>query len=483
MNLPDFDTGRIRPKFIHGLGRISLTLGLAHFLSVPILFLLNLQSQLPMIRAYSGLMTLTGLLLLALAALFRYESLWKQLPYLCFGALYIQMALFLYHEGTIFHPVAMVFPLLVSLAAPILGRHRAYAASLLSFALFLIYGWAFSDDGGFLFSSQIPQLVFLGVSLLVAAYLSETLWSEILTKELLLRDALGEISRRSYEMETWVKKLGEASSMIRSGNYSTELPEPLPYRVFQELTQNMEEMQVILRQYFSNVVLKDRLSSVGVLASGVAHELNTPLTTIQFILSANKNIPIGVRDSIQNELTHLAEIAKGLLSYAAQGGEEVFDLNLALHAAEKLMLYTKKEGLTLKLELCDGEIPIRGSRSQIQQVFMNLFHNASDALVKTPNATITITTRIPQPGNILLEFRDNGEGIPKDNLNRILEPFFTTKVGTGTGLGLFIVDQILRAHQASFEIKSEINQGTAVLVHFPLSAQTKATHQPEKEAA
>src|SRR4051812_26767500 len=204
MNLPNLDSGRIRPTFIQGLARISLTLGLAHFLAVPILFLLDFQTQLPVIRDYSGLLTLTGLLLLALAALCRYESLWKQLPYLCFGALYCQMALFLYHEHSIYHPVAMVFPLLVSLAAPILGRHRAYLVSVVSFSLFVSYGIVFSKTGNYPFIVQGPQLAFLGICLVVAAYLSETLWSEILLKEKQLREALGEISRRSYEMETWV---------------------------------------------------------------------------------------------------------------------------------------------------------------------------------------------------------------------------------------------------------------------------------------
>lgn len=469
MNLPNFDNGRIRPTFIQGLGRISLTLGLAHFLSVPILFLLDFQTQLPVIREYSGLLTLTGLLLLGLAGLFRYESLWKQLPYLCFGALYCQMALFLYHEHSIYHPVAMVFPLLVSLAAPILGRQRAYVTSLASFVLFVIYAYLFAVNGRFPFSTQAPQLLFLAVCLIVAAYLSETLWSEILLKEKQLREALGEISRRSYEMETWVHKLGAASSMIRSGNYSTELPEPLPYKVFHELTENVEQMQSTLRQYFSNVVIKDRLSSVGTLASGVAHEINTPLTTIQFILSANKSIPAEVKEKIQLELTHLAEIARGLLNYAAQGGEEIFDLNETLRAAEKLMLYTKSEGLALRLDCCEGELPIQGSRSQIQQVLMNLFRNASDALVNVRDPSIHIRTRLSENGRFAVEFIDNGEGISKENLSKILEPFFTTKVGTGTGLGLFIVDQIVRAHHASLAIKSEVGRGTSVILTFPIA--------------
>lgn len=481
MNFPNLDSGRIRPTFIQGLARISLTLGLAHFLAVPILFLLDFQTQLPVIREYSGLLTLTGLLLLGLAALFRYESLWKQLPYLCFGALYCQMALFLYHEHSIYHPVAMVFPLLVSLAAPILGRRRAYVISLISFGLFLVYAWLFSRTGKYPFVVQAPQLAFLAICLLVAAYLSETLWSEILLKERQLREALGEISRRSYEMETWVHKLGEASSLIRSGNYSTELPEPLPYRVFHELTENVGQMQNTLRQYFSNVMLKDRLSSVGTLASGVAHELNTPLTTIQFILSASKDISPETREKIQNELTHLAEIARGLLNYAAQGGDEVFDLNQALKASEKLMLYTKAEKLTLKLDLCDGTIPIQGSRSQIQQVLMNLFRNACDALDKTAAPEITIRTTRDEHDRVSVEFCDNGEGISPDNLNKILDPFFTTKIGTGTGLGLYIVDQIVRAHNGSLAIESELGSGTSVHLTFPLA---QADQKPKvREAA
>ena len=257
--------------------------------------------------------------------------------------------------------------------------------------------------------------------------------------------------------------------MIRSGNYSTELPQPLPYRVFHELTENVGQMQNTLRQYFSNVVLKDRLSSVGTLASGVAHELNTPLTTIQFILSATKDIPTDTKERIQKELNHLTEIARGLLNYAAQGGDEVFDLNQALSSSEKLMLYTKGAQLGLRLELCDSPIPIQGSRSQIQQVLMNLFRNSCDALEKTLAPAMVIKTIIASDGRANVEFRDNGEGIQKENLNKILDPFFTTKIGTGTGLGLYIVDQIVRAHNGSLVIVSEPGVGTSVHLTFPLA--------------
>lgn len=288
-----------------------------------------------------------------------------------------------------------------------------------------------------------------------------------------LEKALGEIEKKNTEMETWVQQLGEATSQIMSGNYSTHLPDSPPEKIFQEVTSHMEQMQVKLNHYFSNLILKDRLSSLGIMASGIAHELNTPLTTIQFALYSDKNIAKETKELIANEINRMSKITHDLLSFAKPHTDEIFNLNEAIRQTEPLVRTDNTRSVRIEFNLYEAPIIVQGETNQIQQIIFNLIHNAIDATEGIPNARIEVRTSIRKDGVAILAVSDNGSGIEKQNLQKILNPFFTTKgPGKGTGLGLFVVHQIVQKHDGVLSIESEKGKGTTVRILFLSKNQT-----------
>jgi two-component system NtrC family sensor kinase len=289
---------------------------------------------------------------------------------------------------------------------------------------------------------------------------------------------LKEIEQKNTEMETWVHRLGEASSQISAGDFSTSLPKPPAEKIFGELTHNLEQMQARLNQYFSNLVLKDRLSSLGVMASGIAHELNTPLTTMQFILDSDSQLSADTRTRLQEEITRMGKITRDLLSFARPHPQEFFNLNEVVQKTEPLLKTPLTKNMALEVHLTPEEIPIRGVFNELQQILFNLVHNAMDATEGVSSPRILIQTEKREDGVAILSVTDNGSGIEKAALQKILDPFFTTKSpGRGTGLGLFVVHQIVQKHDAILSIESEKGVGTAVRILF-------LTHpQERKEAA
>jgi signal transduction histidine kinase len=281
-----------------------------------------------------------------------------------------------------------------------------------------------------------------------------------------LEEALKEIEKKNQEMEAWVQRLGSASSQISAGDFSTTLPTP-PNKIFEELTHNMEQMQVKLNRYFSNLLLKDRLSSLGILASGIAHELNTPLTTIQFALHSDTALPKETKELLQGEVERMGKITHDLLFFAKPHPEESFDLNEVIRRTEPLLKKSGTKPIPLVLDLCWGSIPLRGEANHIQQILINLVHNSMDATEECKSPMIRVTTEKRDDGVVILTVADNGSGIDQENLQKILDPFFTTKSpGRGTGLGLFVVHQIVQKHDGIMHIESKKGAGTTIRILF-----------------
>ena len=464
----------VRPALLAGIARICLTLGLGHFISVPLLLLVfEAGVGNPLFQRVAGVVTFTGIMLLIVAFLFRYENMRRWMPYVCFGTLFLQAALLLYSQKNLFHPVSAMFPLLVCLAAPVMGKGRSYALAGLSAVLFLGYTVIFVVEFKAAQGTYLAALMLMVLILGVSAYLAETLWFEILTREAKLRVALNEVNRRAAEMERWVQQLGQASSLISAGDYSAPLPKPPPREVFQELTRSVEQMQESLRQYFSDLLLKNRLSSLAVLAMGIAHELNTPLTTIEYILGADETIPEGTRERLQKELQQLAGIAKGLLTLAWEKTDGDFDLNALVKASEGFMRYMRPDGLKTHFDLAPGELRVKGALPHFQQLLVNLYQNAVDSMVGRKEQDVWISTEVRSDGLAVLVVRDNGIGMDKETLARVLEPFYTTKPGSSSGLGLFVVHQIVKAHGAALEMQSEPGKGTTVRIFLSTAGERR----------
>ncbi|MDH3628096.1 MAG: ATP-binding protein [Acidobacteriota bacterium] len=226
---------------------------------------------------------------------------------------------------------------------------------------------------------------------------------------------------------------------------------------------------------------QERLASLGMLAAGVAHEINTPLTGIssyaQMLLEGDDRKP-GDREvlqKIESQTERASRITQSLLSLARSEPTALEALDLNATAQEVLQLYepqVRGRGVTIEVDL-DPSIPmIRGHKGKLQQVILNLLINARDAVGDAG----TIKVRSHQTATeVALEIRDDGEGIAAEDLPSIFDPFFTTKGrGKGTGLGLSISYGIVREHGGEIRVDSERGKYTRFRVELPIGSTARA---------
>jgi two-component system NtrC family sensor kinase len=228
--------------------------------------------------------------------------------------------------------------------------------------------------------------------------------------------------------------------------------------------------------------ISDKMASVGLLAAGVAHEVNTPLTGIssftQMLLNdADPNDPkTRMLEKIEQQTFRAARIVNGLLNLSRStgaNGEETgpVDVNTVIGDVLSLLEPQFAAGkVKVRRELCSSPAPVAGVEHKLQQVFLNLFLNARDAMPK--GGWLSVSTRL-EDGQVIAEVSDTGSGIPSEHLSRIYDPFFTTKaIGKGTGLGLSITYGIVREHEGTLTCQSAIGKGTKFTVTLPQSIST-----------
>jgi len=229
------------------------------------------------------------------------------------------------------------------------------------------------------------------------------------------------------------------------------------------------------------LVQNEKLTSLGLLAAGVAHEVNTPLAVISnYIQMLAKQIPPDdprqkTIDRIVKQTFRASEIVNNLLNFSRTGGAELseVDLNDVLEETLTLVQHPFKTGQVTVIKNYKNELPpVLGSTTRLQQVFLNLLMNARDAM---PGGGMLEVRTTAHNGSVEVELTDNGAGIPPEHLHRIFDPFFTTKpTGRGTGLGLSVSYGIIKEHAGKVDVKSTPGKGTSFRLEFP--AARKAVH-------
>jgi hypothetical protein len=228
----------------------------------------------------------------------------------------------------------------------------------------------------------------------------------------------------------------------------------------------------------------EKMASVGLLAAGVAHEVNTPLAGISSytqllrgqIEESDARRPL--LDKIEKQSFRAAKIINSLLNFSRSGGAEFerMDLNKTLLDVLSLLEHQLTGSrIRVRRELATNMPPIRGNENGIQQVFFNLILNARDAMPR--GGWLTLVT-YAEGDTAVVEVRDTGHGIRKEHVRRIYDPFFTTKgIGRGTGLGLSVSYGIVQEHGGGIFVESTPGQGTTFQVALPTLVASEAAQQ------
>jgi two-component system NtrC family sensor kinase len=222
----------------------------------------------------------------------------------------------------------------------------------------------------------------------------------------------------------------------------------------------------------------EKMSSIGLLAAGVAHEVNTPLAVISsYAQMLQKQLngdekQAGLLEKITRQTFRASEIVNNLLNFSRTSGTEFseVDLNKIVHETLVLLEHQfKTSRVKVDQHLFENLPTIQGNAGKLQQVFLNLFLNAKDAM--PGGGTLKVVTANGESVRVIVS--DSGSGIAQEHIQRIYDPFFTTKNGgregrKGTGLGLSVTYGIIQEHAGKIQVESRVGEGTTFLLEFPL---------------
>ena len=275
----------------------------------------------------------------------------------------------------------------------------------------------------------------------------------------------GEIAQLADSFNTMLQSLRQMKADLEEWGRTLE----------EKVKQRSEELGAMQ----ARVAQSERLASLGMLAAGVAHEVNNPLSAI-LALTALTLEDVKEDDPNRENLQEVVkqtrrcrDIVKGLLEFSRHSkfNPELADLNTILQ--DTLSLVTKQAqflNITVVVNY-DSELPpVMADKSELEQVFMNILMNAVQAMQE--RGTITISTRHSTPDNsVEVLISDTGCGVPADKINQVFDPFFTTKEsGQGTGLGLSIAYGIITSHRGNISVESEVGKGSTFKIRLPIAS-------------
>jgi signal transduction histidine kinase len=247
-----------------------------------------------------------------------------------------------------------------------------------------------------------------------------------------------------------------------------------------ELEQQKEELQQTvdrLNETTDRLIQSEKLASIGLLASGIAHEINNPLNYIrggvvllEDILKERSQYDDDIHqtiDSMNDGINRATRIVKSLNQYSHSAGEltDECNLNEIIKNCMNLLRNKLPEGIKVNLKFDQMVSRVRGNNGKLHQTFINIIDNSLHSLNGHGEIDISIAN---QNKLVIVSIIDTGSGIDEKNISKIMDPFFTTKdVGEGSGLGLYIVSSIVKQHGGQIAFQSTLEKGTTCTISLP----------------
>ena len=289
----------------------------------------------------------------------------------------------------------------------------------------------------------------------------------------------------SRSISSSIKGLATASKQLANGNLEAkvinisndELGELA--KTFNYMATALKDRDDQLKEYTKKKIMEsERLALIGQLSANVAHELNNPLqgiVTYSYLLLEEETCTADAKENLQKivvQANRCRDIIRGLLDFSRQKKPDkmLCDVNALLQGCislvEKQALF---HNIKVVLKLEENPPMVVLDPSQVERVFLNLIINAAEAMDGV--GTLTLTTKHNRKKKTIeIKVQDTGHGISKENIGKVFDPFFTTKeTGHGVGLGLAITYGIVKEHNGTITVESELEKGTTFLVSFPLN--------------
>ena len=335
------------------------------------------------------------------------------------------------------------------------------SVAIISFILFQIpiVWWSFQD--GMTFEAWRRYLVFSVISALVPNLL-------------LVLIVIRTFSRPLQKITVAAVKVteGEYGTEVDLGKNTDEIG--LLADSFNEMSRKMASDIEQLQKLNEQLIRTEKLAAMGTLSAGVAHEVNNPLASISSLIQmmqSKNDVNEETKEKlklISTQINRITQVTRDLMDFARArpAAKSSFDINDLIAKSLRLASFDKSfQKLELKTFYAGNLPQIFADSDQLQQVFLNLFLNARDAM--PDGGTLKIQTG-KRDKNILVEIADTGAGIDEKNKKQIFDPFFTTKTaGSGTGLGLAVCYGIITAHEGKIDVSDNNGKGTLFSIYLP----------------
>lgn len=336
------------------------------------------------------------------------------------------------------------------------------SVAIISFIVFQIpiVWWAFQDAS---FEAWRKYLIFSVISALVPNLLLLLLVVRTISRPLQrITLAAVQVTEGEYGTEVDLRKSNDEIGLLADS--------------FNEMSRKMADDIKQLQELNEQLTRTEKLAAMGTLAAGVAHEVNNPLASISSLIQmmqSKANLDEKTAENlklIQTQIQRITQVTKDMMDFARvrPAAKSAVDINDLIEKSLRLASFDKSfQKLRINKNLAERLPKVFADGDQLQQVFLNLFLNARDALPEGGELEIETSAALSE---VRIAISDNGVGIKPDDAQKVFDPFFTTKpAGKGTGLGLAVCYGIITAHHGKIEVAANNTKGTTFHIELPIS--------------